>query len=108
MRGHWRPGSRGHVKVDVADLESAKKLLEDAEELKRQRSNLAYYLKGTGLLPDFTRKSVQAKKEFLASWFAARVAEKRGKLDAKVELVRCRDWCQQGTCEGLLHTCMET
>jgi hypothetical protein len=70
--------------VSETDLAAARKLLESADEKKRQKSNLDYFLKKNGITRDFDRKSATAKREYLEAWFGARLAETRGKLNSTV------------------------
>lgn len=66
--------------VSQSELEHAKKLLEDAEELKRARSNMTYYLRSIGLEGHYAQRNSAAKKEYLELWFADRLNMREAKL----------------------------
>ena len=71
--------------VSDTDLAAAKQLLGNQEELKRQRSNLTYYLGKSGMDKAFNSQSVAKKRDYLEAWFASRLADQRGKLSTNLK-----------------------
>lgn len=68
--------------VSAEDLAEAKTILQAEKEMKRQRSNMSYWLEAQGLKNQYNNKSTAAKQEFLQSWFADKLASKRTELSS--------------------------
>ena len=68
--------------VTASELAEAHKMLENAAELDRQRSNMKYYLKSVGLEGKYAQMNSAAKKTFLESWFAQKLKETTAKLSS--------------------------
>jgi hypothetical protein len=60
--------------VSEKDMAQAQALLQGAEEAKRQRSNMTYWLKSEGLDKPYQDAPQGEKRKFLAQWFASRLA----------------------------------
>ena len=75
--------------VSDSDYAAAKKLLENEEELKRQRSCLSFFLESRGQKEEYADWSREAKKEFLIIFLADRLAS--GKLKSTMRTFRTVD-----------------
>ncbi|CAK0808578.1 unnamed protein product [Prorocentrum cordatum] len=64
--------------IAAQDLERAKQLLSNEEELKRQRSNLSYWLDSVGAKDAYSAKGTEEKKAFLTQWFADKLVKLEG------------------------------
>eukprot|EP00959_Pyramimonas_sp_CCMP1952_P221337 4626974-Pyramimonas_sp.AAC.1 len=61
--------------VAQADVEAARKLLADKDELKRQRSNMKYWLQSQSMDKSYDILTSDAKMEFLEKHLASKIAK---------------------------------
>jgi hypothetical protein len=64
------------------ELEAAREVLKDAAELKRQRSNMMYYLKSQGLENAYGAETAAAKGQFFENWLAEKMTKKGGTAES--------------------------
>lgn len=86
--------------VSDAEVQAAKAALKDADEKRRQNSNMHYYLACSGKKNAYEALTTAEKKEFFLKWFAKKVSE--GKASSthheKVAIVneKGEDWAWWG------------
>ena len=61
--------------VPDGDVEAARKALQDADEKRRQNSNMHYYLQSIGKKNAYELMTAAEKKEFFLKWFAKKVSD---------------------------------
>eukprot|EP00959_Pyramimonas_sp_CCMP1952_P126940 2654832-Pyramimonas_sp.AAC.1 len=65
--------------VSEAEVEEAKRLLQDADERHRANSNMLYWLKCNEQRDGYDAKNGKDKKEFFLRWVAWSTKEKKSK-----------------------------
>jgi hypothetical protein len=65
--------------VSEKDLKDARLQLASESEVKKQRSNMSYYLQQQGHTDAYKAPSTQVKRQYLDAWFAQRLGEQNVK-----------------------------